>query len=85
MAKRPKSNPGTPASEAVVVGEGLPINADPDRRQVVSSKAEHAIIRLARLLGRQIAREQHENVTEGSSPPIGRQLLEGGGRDIDLA
>lgn len=69
MARRPKPNPGTPACEAAVGGEGLPINAHPDRRQGVSYKAEHAIIRLARLLGRQIACEEQECRAEGSPNP----------------
>ena len=69
MAKRPKRDPDAPASDAAVVGEGSPIEADPDRRQVLSRKAEDAILRLARLVGRRIAREQHEGEAEGSSNP----------------
>lgn len=69
MAKRPTRDPVAPASDAAVGGEGLPIKADPDRRQVLSREAEDAILRLARLVGRRIAREQHEGGAEGSSNP----------------
>jgi len=60
MAKRPRSDRGYAASgQQAGCGRGL-MNTDADRSRMPSAEANEAVLRLAQLMGRQIAREQCE-------------------------
>ncbi|WP_346359293.1 hypothetical protein [Bosea sp. (in: a-proteobacteria)] len=61
MAKRPRQDrekglPGQPPG-----GDASPIKAGADRARTPSAEADDAVLHLARLIGRQIAREQFES------------------------
>lgn len=75
MAIGPKRDPVSPASPPSAGGSGPSVkaNADADRRHALSRETDDAIFKLARLVGRQIAREQHEGEARGSSTPRRRK------------
>lgn len=57
MAKGPIQRPETSGSDQPVGVEAEVVTAAPDRLHISSGAANEAIRRLARLMGRQIARE----------------------------
>lgn len=60
MARRPRHDrDGIPPAQGAK-GVAVPAQADEAPRQLPSAAADEAVLRLARLLGRQIAREQFD-------------------------
>lgn len=68
MAKRPRSDRDNAASGQLAGSGPASMNPDAARGPMLSAEADEAVFRLARLMGRQIAREQFEQkqATKGS-------------------
>lgn len=60
MAKRPRQDRDNAASGQPAGGGTASMSTDADRRGMPSAEADEAVLRLARLVGRQIASEQFE-------------------------
>lgn len=72
MAKRPRSDRDNAAPSQPAGGGIASKNADFDREPRPSAEADEAVLRLAHLVGRQIAREQFEG-REAMAPRRRRQ------------
>lgn len=60
MARKPRQHQDSAASGQPAEGGVASMNTDVAQRRPPSAEAEEALLRLARLVGRQIAREQFE-------------------------
>lgn len=60
MARKPRSDRDNAASGQQAGGGPVSMSTNADRGRMPSAKAGEAVLRLARLVGRQIAREQFE-------------------------
>lgn len=60
MATRPNQDRERGASGHPAGGDAVSVRTDADRGRTPSAEADEAVLRLARLVGRQIAREQVE-------------------------
>ncbi|ODT27314.1 MAG: hypothetical protein ABS54_06160 [Hyphomicrobium sp. SCN 65-11] len=72
MAKRPRSDRDDTVPGKLTEGGIAPMNTNADRGRMPSAQAGEAVLRLARLVGRQIAREQFEG-GESMAPRRRRQ------------
>lgn len=72
MARKKRQHQRNTSSDQPVGGSATPIYAAAAQRQPPSTEAEEAVVRLARLIGRQIAYEQFERqqVTRPSIPHL---------------
>jgi hypothetical protein len=69
MARKPRQHQDSAASGQPAEGGVASMNTDIAQRRPPSAEAEEAVLRLARLVGRQIAREQfaRKQVTKPNS------------------
>lgn len=72
MARKPRPDRDNAASGQQARGGPASMNADSHRGRIPSAEADEAVLRLARLMGRQIAREQFVD-RDVPEPPQGRR------------
>jgi hypothetical protein len=75
MAKRPRPDRENAISGQPAEGGTASTNRDVAQRRPPSAEADEAVLRLARLVGRQIAREQFER-KQVTKPSFGQHHLD---------